>query len=1177
VGLLLAGAAVLALRTAQLVYASELNTDNRLAWSLHGLSVAALLAAGFLAARSLEGTRLGRPGQILPALLRFLSEHATVLLFFTGIMGIALFFRLWRFGDLPFGIWYDEAEHGLQALRILTAPEHRPIFEGAITGPAHYLYLVSLAFHWFGVSVQSVRLPSVLFGLLAVPAGYLVGRELLGKPAGLLLALLLAVSSWAVTFSRFGMYAPMSTPLFALLVVGLLLTAQRTGAWLHFLLTGLAVGYGLCFYTSFRLFGGVLALFFLHTLFVQIAGRRVDRHFWLAGVPLIVLGVLVAVAPLAAFALRNPDLFWARVANTFIFGEGGLADPWAALWENVRRHLFMFNWQGDPNGRHNLPSAPMLDLVSGALLVLGGAALLVRIHRPRALLGLAWLGFGLLPGILSLSFEAPQSLRANGALPAAYLLAVVPVSIFALLWRRSGGSRFPKAGGTALVICALAVGWLNFDRYFYQQANDFAVWNSYSTPETLAAQALNSMPSGTQAYVTEFFAGHPTLRFAVKEEVQQQGYIPLESGVTLPLAFAPDRNALLITNAESDAIMEQARLIYPAAYFTDMTPPMEGPAVVRTALLSPADIASVQGAILRLYPGNWLATATAEAVAPPEQADPLFLSKEAAIAADWRRALPLDLPFTAEWRAVLDAPVYGLYQFELDSPAPAQLTIGGQVVLSGTGSLNGSGLLAEGHHALRLVAEGAAGELALRWRSPAGEPSSAGGALFVPPVSANGLLGRYFPNESWQPPEAKARIDTRFDRYIHVVPLPRPYTVEWSGWLAAPVTGIYRFGLESIDESELWLDGQQVVMATQPNIYTEQSFPLEAGMHEIRILFSDRTDHTHINVFWLPPGGERTIIPTAALFPPGDSYTALDVPTAADLGIGDGAFLPDEAPFFGEFADLTGAGALLPGVVREQMTGLVQPSGVAVSSDGTVMFAEPAARRVRWLAPDGVSLEVERNDGQPWVEPFDIGAGPEGFVVLDAGDGTLHRFDAAGTPLATLGPLENVGRSRGVFVEADGSIWVAATSAGTLQRFETDGAKGGTLLPWSAGGAQPVDLAMTPGGGVFAADVGLYQLVFLSPEGVMLRSLPIPVANSIESPHLAVDGNGLLYLTDPEGGKVRQLAGDGTLLGEWNLAAALGRAVKPVGIAVGEDGIIWVTDTLGGTLLTVDPAGGDEP
>jgi hypothetical protein len=313
VGLLLAGAAVLALRSAQLVYANELNTDNRLAWSLHGLSVAALLAAGFLAARPIRGVRVARPRQMLPALRHFVAVHGTFLLFLTGSMGIALFFRLWRFGDLPFGIWYDEAEHGLQALRILTAPEHRPVFEGAITGPAHYLYLVSLAFHWFGVSVQSVRLPSVLFGLLAVPAGYLVGKELLGKPAGLLLALLLAVSSWAVTFSRFGMYAPMSTPLFTLLVVGLLLMAQRTGAWLHFLLTGLAIGYGLCFYTSFRLFGGVLALFFLHTLFVQVAGRRVDRHFWLAGVPLIVLGVLVAVAPLAAFATR---IFSGRVSPT---------------------------------------------------------------------------------------------------------------------------------------------------------------------------------------------------------------------------------------------------------------------------------------------------------------------------------------------------------------------------------------------------------------------------------------------------------------------------------------------------------------------------------------------------------------------------------------------------------------------------------------------------------------------------------------------------------------------------------------------------------------------------------------------------------------------------------------------------------------------------------------------
>jgi predicted membrane-bound mannosyltransferase len=109
------------------------------------------------------------------------------------ILAVAALFRLWRFDALPFGVWYDEAEHGLQALRILDSEQFRPIFEGAITGPAHYLYLVAAAFEWFGVSVQSIRLVSVGFGLLAVLAGYLVGAELFGWRLGLVAAALLAV------------------------------------------------------------------------------------------------------------------------------------------------------------------------------------------------------------------------------------------------------------------------------------------------------------------------------------------------------------------------------------------------------------------------------------------------------------------------------------------------------------------------------------------------------------------------------------------------------------------------------------------------------------------------------------------------------------------------------------------------------------------------------------------------------------------------------------------------------------------------------------------------------------------------------------------------------------------------------------------------------------------------
>ena len=74
------------------------------------------------------------------------------------------------------------------------------------------------------------------------------------------------------------------------------------------------------------------------------------------------------------------------------------------------------HWRGDRNGLQNLPGAPMLDDIAGLLLVLGLGYSLWRSRDPRYALLPLWLGLTLLGGILSLDFEAPQSLRANGAL-----------------------------------------------------------------------------------------------------------------------------------------------------------------------------------------------------------------------------------------------------------------------------------------------------------------------------------------------------------------------------------------------------------------------------------------------------------------------------------------------------------------------------------------------------------------------------------------------------------------------------------------------------------------------------------------------------------------------------------------------------------------------------------------
>ncbi|MBK8045670.1 MAG: hypothetical protein IPK16_00190 [Anaerolineales bacterium] len=50
-----------------------------------------------------------------------------------------------------------------------------------------------------------------------------------------------------------------------------------------------------------------------------------------------------------------------------------------------------------------------------------------------------------------------------------------------------------------------------------------------------------------------------------------------------------------------------------------------------------------------------------------------------------------------------------------------------------------------------------------------------------------------------------------------------------------------------------------------------------------------------------------------------------------------------------------------------------------------------------------------------------------------------------------------------------------------------------------------------------------------------------------------------------------KLGADGEVIGAWNVSALIGSPVKAVGIAVGPDGRIWVTDSDGGRLVAITP------
>ena len=86
-------------------------------WVLYLLSMLLLVLSAFL----LDGANKGG----LPKKQnRISTEH--IILF--AILSLALFLRIYKLDQIPFGLWYDEADNGLSALRLINDPGYFPLF-----------------------------------------------------------------------------------------------------------------------------------------------------------------------------------------------------------------------------------------------------------------------------------------------------------------------------------------------------------------------------------------------------------------------------------------------------------------------------------------------------------------------------------------------------------------------------------------------------------------------------------------------------------------------------------------------------------------------------------------------------------------------------------------------------------------------------------------------------------------------------------------------------------------------------------------------------------------------------------------------------------------------------------------------------------------------------------------
>jgi RHS repeat-associated protein len=201
------------------------------------------------------------------------------------------------------------------------------------------------------------------------------------------------------------------------------------------------------------------------------------------------------------------------------------------------------------------------------------------------------------------------------------------------------------------------------------------------------------------------------------------------------------------------------------------------------------------------------------------------------------------------------------------------------------------------------------------------------------------------------------------------------------------------------------------------------------------------------------------------------------------------------------------------------------PKGLAFGPDGSLYIAD--AQRVRRVWPDGIIRNVAGN----------------GFAcsgsTLDCGDGGL-----ATQALVT---------TYGLAVAPDGSIYIA-DGISRIRKVTPDGiirTIAGTVGGGYSGDggpanlaqlSQPTSLALGPDGSLYIADHGNWRIRRIGPDGIISTVAGIGV------------------------GATCSAAGDGG-------PATLARLCAPEGIAVGEDGSVYIADTANSRIRRVTPDG----
>jgi len=384
-------------------------------------------------------------------------------------IGFAYYLRVRDLANIPPGIQSDDVI--LFDTAIQTAYPAPFIPDMATNGPTLMFWMLKeMAVFTNGVlTLYTLRLFGVFWGVLNVAFIYLLALELFNRRTAIISAFLMSVAFIHLLYSSVSVGwiipAACATASFYFYLVGI-----RKGNAIFYILSGLFLGLGPCFYHAGKLMPFIMIAYIIMSLIFFGKNRAIIVNR-MPGILLMIFTAALADYPVITYAIKHPAEYFLHISDVsnIRLDPSGFAGVYPPMFAKVITALFK---NSNALGIMSMPSSNVFGAMFSIFLVIGIALTIFSIKKHSNLFLLAWLLIGFAGGVFSSNPYGIIISRSVLLFPALFLLAGAGIGFSADLFEKILGT--PGKLTAPLIIACLLGGeaFANMNAFYNTYKND---------------------------------------------------------------------------------------------------------------------------------------------------------------------------------------------------------------------------------------------------------------------------------------------------------------------------------------------------------------------------------------------------------------------------------------------------------------------------------------------------------------------------------------------------------------------------------------------------------------------------------------------------------------------------------------------------------------------------------